>query len=86
LPRALLRGLLPTGCPRSDVKDSSGTAPKSGDSGSLMKDLKVKGTAVSLKRGTLVKTIRLTDDCGEIEGNAETVKGLVLKTKFLKRA
>lgn len=51
-----------------------------------MKDLKVKGTAVSLKRGTLVKTIRLTDDCGEIEGNAETVKGLVLKTKFLKRA
>ncbi|RDJ21523.1 alkylphosphonate utilization protein [Bosea caraganae] len=70
----------------SDVKDSNGTALKDGDSVTLIKDLKVKGTSVTLKRGTLVKNIRLTDDPEEIECNAEKVKGLVLKTAFLKRA
>ncbi|MOA70637.1 hypothetical protein D3C78_1996610 [compost metagenome] len=52
----------------------------------LIKDLKVKGTSVTLKRGTLVKNIRLTDDTAEIECNAEKVKGLVLRTEFLKKA
>jgi protein PhnA len=70
----------------SDVKDSNGTALKDGDSVTLIKDLKVKGTSVTLKRGTLIKNIRLTDDDEEIECNAEKVKGLVLKTAFLKRA
>jgi protein PhnA len=41
---------------------------------------------VTLKRGTLIKNIRLTDDEGEIECNAEKVKGLVLKTEFVKKA
>jgi protein PhnA len=70
----------------SDVRDSNGTVLKGGDSVTLIKDLKVKGTSVTLKRGTLVKNIRLTDDEGEIECNAEKVKGLVLKTEFLKKA
>ena len=52
----------------------------------LIKDLKVKGTSETLKRGTLVKNIRLTDDPGEIECNTKQVKGLVLKTEFLKKA
>ena len=52
----------------------------------VIKDLKVKGTSVTLKRGTLIKNIRLTDDEAEIECNAEKVKGLVLKTCFLKKA
>jgi len=46
----------------------------------------VKGTSVTLKRGTLIKSIRLTDDPGEIEGRNEKVKGLVLKTAFVKKA
>jgi protein PhnA len=75
-----------SGIAMSDVRDSNGTALKDGDSVTLIKDLKVKGTSVTLKRGTLVKNIRLTDDPGEIECNAEKVKGLVLKTEFLKRA
>ena len=68
------------------VKDSNGTILNSGDSVTLIKDLKVKGTSVTLKRGTLVKNIRLTDDAEEIECNAEKVRGLVLKTCFLKKA
>lgn len=69
-----------------NVKDSNGTALNAGDSVQLIKDLKVKGTSVTLKRGTVIKNIRLTDDEEEIECNAEKVKGLVLKTCFLKKA
>ena len=68
------------------VKDSNGTILNSGDSVTLIKDLKVKGTSVTLKRGTLVKNIHLTDDAEEIECNADKVRGLVLKTCFLKKA
>ena len=68
------------------VRDSNGTQLKDGDSVTLIKDLKVKGTSVTLKRGTLVKNIRLTDEPDEIECNADKVKGLVLRTEFLKKA
>jgi protein PhnA len=68
------------------VKDSNGNTLTDGDSVMVIKDLKVKGTSVTLKRGTLIKNIRLTDDEEEIECNAEKVKGLVLKTCFLKKA
>jgi protein PhnA len=68
------------------VKDSNGNELNDGDSVMVIKDLKVKGTSVTLKRGTVVKNIRLTGDEEEIECNAEKVKGLVLKTCFLKKA
>ncbi len=68
-----------------DVKDSNGTILSDGDSVQLIKDLKVKGTSVNLKRGTVVKNIRLTGNPGEVEGRVEKVKGLVLKTEFLKK-
>jgi protein PhnA len=68
------------------VKDSNGTLLSNGDSVTLTKDLKVKGSSVTLKRGTLIKNIRLTSNEGEIECNADKVKGLVLKTCFLKKA
>ena len=70
----------------TDVRDSNGTKLSDGDSVTLIKDLKVKGTSVTLKRGTLIKNIRLTDDEDLIECNAEKVKGLVLRTEFLKKA
>ena len=69
-----------------DTRDSNGAILKDGDSVTLIKDLKVKGTSTTLKRGTLVKNIRFTDDVEEIECNADKVKGLVLKTAFLKKA
>ncbi len=68
------------------VKDSNGTRLQNGDSVTLIKDLPVKGTSVVLKRGTLIKNIRLTDNDEEIECRAEKVKDLVLKTCFLKKA
>lgn len=69
-----------------NVKDSNGTSLNGGDTVQLIKDLKVKGTSVTLKRGTVIKNIRLTSDEEEIECNADKVKGLVLKTCFLKKA
>lgn len=68
------------------VKDSNGALLADGDSVQVIKDLKVKGTSVTLKRGTVIKNIRLTEDEEEIECNADKVKGLVLKTCFLEKA
>lgn len=68
------------------VRDSNGTVLNDGDNVTLIKDLKVKGANVTLKRGTLIKNIRLTEDEAEIECNAEKVKGLVLRVEFLKKA
>lgn len=72
----------------SDVvtRDSNGNQLNDGDSVTLIKDLKVKGTSETLKRGTLVKNIRLTGDPAEIECSTKQVKGLVLKTELLKKA
>jgi protein PhnA len=68
------------------VKDSNGTRLSDGDSVTVIKDLKVKGTSVTLKRGTLARNIRLTDDAALIECNVDKVKGLVLRTEFVKKA
>ncbi len=69
-----------------DVRDSNGALLADGDSVTLIKDLKVKGTSVTLKRGTMVKNIRLTGDEGEIECRVEKIRDLVLKTEFVKKA
>ncbi|MES3026824.1 MAG: zinc ribbon domain-containing protein YjdM [Pseudomonadota bacterium] len=69
-----------------DVRDSNGALLADGDSVTLIKDLKVKGTSVTLKRGTLVKNIRLTGGEGEIECRVEKIRDLVLKTEFVKKA
>lgn len=68
------------------VKDSNGNRLSDGDAVTLIKDLPVKGANVTLKRGTLIKNIRLTYNADEIECNADKVKGLVLRTEFLKKA
>ncbi len=68
------------------VKDSNGAQLADGDSVTVIKDLKVKGTSVTLKRGTLCRNIRLTDDEDLIECNVDKVKGLVLRTEFVKKA
>jgi protein PhnA len=66
-------------------KDSNGAALVDGDSITVIKDLKVKGSSDVLKRGTLYKNIRLTDDEDEVEvGSGKST--LVLKTCFLKKA
>src|ERR1017187_7872157 len=68
------------------VRDSNGALLAEGDSVTLIKDLKLKGSSTVLKRGTVIKNIHLTDDPDEIEGRTDKVKGLVLRTEFLKKA
>lgn len=67
------------------VKDSNGATLSEGDSVQVIKDLEVKGTSATLKRGTLVKGIHLTDDPDLVECRVEKIKGLVLRTEFLKK-
>lgn len=69
-----------------EVKDSNGTLLADGDSVTVIKDLKVKGTSSTIKRGTMIKNIQLTANEEEIECRVEKIKGLVLKTCFLKKA
>lgn len=67
-----------------EVKDSNGNILKEGDNVSVIKDLKVRGSSSVIKRGTVVKNIRLTDDEKEIEGKVEKAV-MVLRTEFLKK-
>ncbi|KUG08043.1 alkylphosphonate utilization protein [Solirubrum puertoriconensis] len=68
-----------------DTKDSNGNVLIDGDSVTLIKDLKVKSSSQTLKRGTLVKNIRLTNSPAEVEGRAGGSM-MVLRTEFLKKA
>ncbi len=69
----------------SITKDSNGTILNDSDTVFVIKDLKVRGTSSVIKRGTVVKNIRLTEDQNEIEGRVERTV-IVLKTEFLKKA
>lgn len=66
------------------VKDSNGNLLNEGDSVILVKSLPVKGTSVTLKKGMVIKNIRLTNSEEEIECKVDKVK-MVLKTCFLKK-
>ncbi|MBP6985040.1 MAG: alkylphosphonate utilization protein [Alphaproteobacteria bacterium] len=68
-----------------DVKDSNGNILQDGDSVTLIKDLNVKGSSLTLKRGTVVKNIRLTDNEAEVECRIGR-STIVLKAIFLKKA
>ena len=67
------------------VKDSNGTPLLEGDSVHVIKDLKVKGAAQTLKRGTVFKKIHLIEDDEEAVEVGEGRSTLVLKTCFLKK-
>lgn len=66
------------------IKDSNNTVLNEGDSVLLTKDLKVKGFNKDIKRGTIIKNIKLTSNPGEIEGKVEGGV-LVVKTMFVKK-
>ena len=67
------------------VRDAAGNALADGASVTLIKDLKVKGTSTTLKQGTVIRSIRLTDDPEEIDCRHDTIKGLVLRTEFVRK-
>jgi protein PhnA len=67
------------------ARDSNGAELNDGDSVQVIKDLKVKGTSKTLKRGSVYKNIRTTSNDEQVEcrdGKAT----IVLKTCFLKKA
>ena len=69
------------------VRDSNGNVLNDGDTVVVIKDLKVKGSSIPLKQGTVIRNIRLVEDDAEhIEGHSDRIKGLVLKTCFLRKA
>lgn len=68
-----------------EVRDAAGNVLADGDSVSLIKDLKVKGANQTLKQGTVIKSIRLTDNPEEIDCKHEAIKGLVLRTEFVRK-
>lgn len=69
----------------SEVKDASGNVLADGDSVVLIKDLKVKGAGQTLKQGTVIRSIRLTDNPEEIDCRHDAIKGLVLRTEFVRK-
>lgn len=73
--------------PASDqvVRDAVGNLLADGDQVTLIKDLTVKGAGQTLKRGTLIKSIRLTGDAQEIDCRYDGIKGLVLRAEFVRK-
>ena len=67
------------------VRDAAGTELANGDQVVLVKDLKVKGTSTTIKQGTVIRSIRLTDNPEEIDCRHDTIKGLVLRTEFVRK-
>lgn len=65
-------------------RDSNGAELADGDSVTVIKDLKVRGSSMVIKRGTKVKSIRLTEDPEEVDCKIDG-SSIVLKTCFLKK-
>lgn len=68
-----------------ETKDSNGTELKDGDTVTVIKDLKVRGTSSVIKRGTKVKNIKLTGAPDEVDARVNKTS-MVLRTEFLKKA
>lgn len=68
-----------------EVRDAVGNLLADGDQVTLIKDLEVKGAGQTLRRGTLIKSIRLTGDPQEIDCKYEGIKGLVLRAEFVRK-
>jgi protein PhnA len=67
------------------VKDSNGNVLNDGDSVSVIKDLKVKGSSSTLKIGTKVKSIRLVDGDHNIDCKIDGFGAMKLKSEFVKK-
>ncbi len=68
-----------------EVRDAVGNLLADGDQVTLIKDLDVRGAGQTSKRGTLIKSIRLTADAQEIDCRYDGIKGLVLRAEFVRK-
>jgi len=79
----------PTEAPEDDavvVKDSNGNVLQDGDTVTVIKDLKVKGSSSVVKVGTKVKNIRLVDGDHDIDCKIDGIGAMKLKSQFVKKA
>lgn len=67
------------------VRDAVGNILSDGDQVTLTKDLNVKGAGQTIRRGTLIKSIRLTGDPQEIDCKFDGIRGLVLRAEFVRK-
>ena len=67
------------------ILDSNGNELKAGDNVTVIKDLDVKGAGKTIKRGTLVKNIRMCDVEGHVSCRVDGIGQVYLKTEFLKK-
>lgn len=68
------------------VKDANGNVLQNGDTVSVIKDLKVKGSSAVVKVGTKVKNIRLVDGDHDIDCKIAGIGAMQLKSQFVKKA
>ncbi|QJD29703.1 zinc ribbon domain-containing protein YjdM [Methylococcus geothermalis] len=68
------------------VKDAYGNVLQDGDSVTIIKDLKIKGSSSVIKVGTKVKNIRLVDGDHDIDCRIEGIGAMGLKSEFVKKA
>ena len=68
------------------VRDSNGNELQDGDTVTVIKDLKVKGSSLVVKVGTKVKNIRLVDGDHDIDCKVDGVGAMKLKSEFVKKA
>lgn len=68
------------------IKDANGIVLNDGDSVTIIKDLKVKGSSSVLKIGTKVKSIRLVDGDHDIDCKIDGFGAMKLKSEFVKKA
>jgi len=69
-----------------EIKDSVGNVLQDGDTVSVIKDLKVKGSSLVVKVGTKVKNIRLCDGDHDIDCKIDGIGAMKLKSEFVKKA
>ncbi len=67
------------------IKDSNGNLLADGDTVSVIKDLKVKGSSSVVKVGTKVKNIRLVDGDHDIDCKIDGIGAMKLKSMFVKK-
>ena len=67
------------------IKDSNGQILKDGDTVTVIKDLKVKGSSLVVKVGTKVKNIRLVDSDHDIDCKITGIGPMKLKSEFVKK-
>lgn len=70
----------------SIVRDAFGTELRDGDSLTVIKDLKVKGSSLVVKVGTKVKNIRIVSGDHDIDCKIDGIGAMQLKSEFVKRA